>query len=425
LRSSGRCAFVYSPQTRTAPRKSARRYGGGASAPLITFNALTHTYDANGNLTSDGTRTYTYDAADRLKTVTQGGTTTTFAYDGLGRRLKQTVGTTETRYLWCGAAICQQRDATDVVQKRFVAEGEYVLTGTKKYLYLTDHLGSVRDLVDITGTPTLVGSFDYTPYGAVARSWGTVTPGYTYAGLFAHPQTGLLLSATRAYDPAKGKWLNRDGIREAGGINLTGYVGASPAMANDPLGLTPIDDFAEGVGIGIIGGVVAIGVVSLLPAAVVASPFFLVPAALIGGAGFGAWAGALAKAIAGGCTGDIARLLGEGFGGGLVGGFVGRLPKITIDTFIKNPRLLFGKSPGEVWAMLDGLGANWAIRPSNQGSHAGQGIKFVQITPGGEMTGVQVIWHPGGGHHGSPPYWKINNGIDPPIRVGPQFPKLQ
>lgn len=204
---------------------------------ITAWNAATHTYDNNGNLTGDGTRTYTYDAADRLKTVTQGGTTTTFAYDGLGRRLKQTVGSTETRYLWCGAAICQQRSNTDTVQKRFFAEGEYVLTGTKKYLTLTDHLGSVRDLVDITGTPTLVGSFDYTPYGAVARSWGTVTPGYTYAGLFAHPQTGLLLSATRAYDPAKGKWLNKDPIREAGGINLYGYVGASPMMGIDPLGL--------------------------------------------------------------------------------------------------------------------------------------------------------------------------------------------
>ena len=56
----------------------------------------------------------------------------------------------------------------------------------------------------------------YTPYGAVARSWGTVTPGYTYAGLFAHTQTGLLLSATRAYDPAKGKWLNKDPDTRAG-----------------------------------------------------------------------------------------------------------------------------------------------------------------------------------------------------------------
>ncbi|MCC6716313.1 MAG: peptidase C39, bacteriocin processing [Acetobacteraceae bacterium] len=212
---------------------------------ISTFNAVSHTYDANGNLSSDGARTYTYDAADRLVTITQGGTTVTFAYDGLGRRLKQIVGATETRYLWCGPAICQQRSGAETLQKRFVAEGEYVQTGTKKYLTLTDHLGSVRDVIDITGTPTLVGSFDYRPYGEVARSWGTVTTGYTYAGLFAQTNTNLLLSTTRAYNPANGKWLNVDPIRERGGINLTGYVGAGPMAANDPLGLK--FRFADGI----------------------------------------------------------------------------------------------------------------------------------------------------------------------------------
>lgn len=202
-----------------------------------TFNAVAYTYDANGNLSSDGTRTYTFDAADRLKTITQGATTVTFGYDGIGRRLKQTVGSTETRYLWCGIGICQQRSSLDTAEKRFYSEGEYVHTGTKKYLALTDHLGSVRDVIDITGTPTLVGSFDYRPYGAVARSWGAVTTGYTYAGLFAQTNTGLLLSTTRGYNPSNGKWLNADPIREAGGNNLTGYVGGRPIAAVDPLGL--------------------------------------------------------------------------------------------------------------------------------------------------------------------------------------------
>lgn len=204
---------------------------------VSTFNAVSYTYDANGNLSSDGTRTYTYDAADRLKTVTQGATTVTFAYDGIGRRLKQTVGATETRYLWCGTTICQQRNGSDTAEKRFYSEGEYVHTGTKKYLTLTDHLGSVRDVVDITGTPTLVGSFDYRPYGETARSWGTVTTGYTYAGLFAQTNTALLLSTTRAYNPANGRWLNIDPKREKGGVNLYGYTNGSPVLLFDPQGM--------------------------------------------------------------------------------------------------------------------------------------------------------------------------------------------
>lgn len=216
---------------------------------VSTFGGTSYSYDNNGNLTSDGTRTYTYDAADRLLTVTQGSAVTTYGYDGLGRRVKRIYAngaSTETRYLWCGAAICQTRDGTDTVTAKLFAEGEYRPSGTKKYLYLTDHLGSVRDVVDITGTPTLVAAFDYTPYGAVARSYGSVTPLYQYAMLVADPNTGLYLSLTRAYNPANGKWLSTDPIREQGGINLTGYVGGKPLLNSDPMGLM-------GMGAGMLG----------------------------------------------------------------------------------------------------------------------------------------------------------------------------
>ena len=126
---------------------------------------------------------------------------------------------------------------TDTVTAKLFAEGEYRPSGTKKYLTLTDHLGSVRDVVDITGTPTLVAAFDYTPYGAIARSYGSISPVYQWAGLVADISAGVLLSATRAYNPANGKWFSVDPIREAGGINLTGYVGSSPINFVDVLGL--------------------------------------------------------------------------------------------------------------------------------------------------------------------------------------------
>lgn len=206
---------------------------------VSTFGGTSYTYDANGNLTNDGVRTYTYDAADRLLTVTQGSAVTTYGYDGLGRRVKRTYAngtSTESRYLWCGAAICQTRDATDTVTAKLFAEGEYRPSGTKKYLYLTDHLGSVRDVVDITGTPTLVAAFDYTPYGAVARSYGSVVPLYQWASLTADPYTGLYLSATRAYSPVLGRWVSADSLVAA---NLYSYINDEPIGETDVLGLAP------------------------------------------------------------------------------------------------------------------------------------------------------------------------------------------
>ena len=38
-----------------------------------------------------------------------------------------------------------------------------------------------------------------------------------------------------------------------------------------------------------------------------------------------------------------------------------------------------------------------------------------------ELTGRMMQWHPGGGHHGLDPYWKISTGETGTIRVGPQF----
>ena len=43
------------------------------------------TYDANGNLTGDGTSAYIYDGENRLVSATAAGVTATLTYDPLGR----------------------------------------------------------------------------------------------------------------------------------------------------------------------------------------------------------------------------------------------------------------------------------------------------------------------------------------------------
>jgi YD repeat-containing protein len=46
------------------------------------------TYDASGNLTSNGTRTLEWDGPDRLTAVTTGTHCTEFTYDGLSGRAR-------------------------------------------------------------------------------------------------------------------------------------------------------------------------------------------------------------------------------------------------------------------------------------------------------------------------------------------------
>jgi len=58
-----------------------------------------YAYDDNGNIISDGTRTFTYNQDNRLIRVEQGAVTLgEYAYDGLGRRVKKTVSGTTIHY---------------------------------------------------------------------------------------------------------------------------------------------------------------------------------------------------------------------------------------------------------------------------------------------------------------------------------------
>ncbi|MDE1153154.1 MAG: hypothetical protein PW788_11515 [Micavibrio sp.] len=217
-----------------------------------TWGTLAYVYDANGNLTSgDGTKTYKWDAEDRLIEIdyTAGGKTQ-FTYNGTGQRRMQTETTaggtvTTTRNMWCGGFVCQTRSGTDVVQRRQMAEGELNVTTGQKLIYMPDQLGAARDVIDAT-TGTRVQSYDFEPYGAVVRSNGSTPVDYQYASLMMHPASALQLSSTRAYDPATGRWLNKDPIREAGGINLYGYVAENSVNRIDPLGLAWVPPNAYG-----------------------------------------------------------------------------------------------------------------------------------------------------------------------------------
>jgi uncharacterized protein RhaS with RHS repeats len=50
-------------------------------------------------------------------------------------------------------------------------------------------------------------------------------------------ETGLIYCQQRYYDPAAGRWLTRDPIRHAGGVNLYEYCGGDPVNGADPSGL--------------------------------------------------------------------------------------------------------------------------------------------------------------------------------------------
>src|ERR1035437_8160986 len=97
------------------------------------------------------------------------------------------------------------------------------------YYYTSDHLGSIRELTNSSGT--IVARYDYDPFGRTTLVSGTNLATKQYAGYYAHQTSGLYLTKYRAFDPNTGRWFGCDPIGENGGINLYGYVADDPINA--------------------------------------------------------------------------------------------------------------------------------------------------------------------------------------------------
>lgn len=205
--------------------------------------ARSFTYDANGNTLTDGVRTMTWDAKNRLKTVTVGADTWKWDYDYLDRRVKEYLNNVVTKlYIWRGNEIVQERTAANAITRTHYfggfSDGAAPTTGTK-YQTLPDHLGNIREVITTTGV--IAARYDYTPYqGPVAVGTQTVTPTFLTIGRYQrHVGSGLELALYRAYDPILGRWMSEDPIGESGGLNLYEYVSNDPLNRADLYGQHP------------------------------------------------------------------------------------------------------------------------------------------------------------------------------------------
>ncbi len=173
-----------------------------------------------------------------------------FTYDGLGRRVRivEKKGhkvVSDKRYFWVGGAIVTERDTLrsgSPVTKRYFPQG--VKDGGKSLYYTFDHLGSVRELVDSTGK--VRAAYRYSAYGRRDKVAGDLEADWGFAGLWHHEPSGLELATYRAYDATRGRWLSRDPLGEAAGLNMLAYCGGDPINLIDPPGLETYIYFTDG-----------------------------------------------------------------------------------------------------------------------------------------------------------------------------------
>ena len=218
---------------------------------LQSYGAATYVFGAAGDLQQiqgAQTTTYSYDIYGNLRTVVLPTATVTYKVDGSNRRVAKLVnGTVVQRFLYQDQLkVAAELDVANTVVARFVYGGrpnvpEYMIKGGVTYRIITDHLGSVRLVVDST-TGAVAQRIDYDAWGQVTSDSNPGFQPFGFAGGLYDRETGLVRFGARDYDSNTGRWTAKDPIRfEGGDANIYAYVGGEPVSYADPEGLNPSD----------------------------------------------------------------------------------------------------------------------------------------------------------------------------------------
>lgn len=212
-----------------------------------TPQAGTYTYDANGNMTSDGVKCYQYNEAnqlDKVKKCSNNQTIAEYVYDYKGNRMVKknfsngTLANTvvswsdsyETKIIEGGAT---ENTAYYFANGQLIAKKDK--NGNKTYIH-SDHLGSTSVVTNQAGS--LVEETKYDPGGKV-KSGGTANK-FLYTGQEHDGETGLHYYGARYYNPQIRRFTQPDDIIQnvynPQDLNRYSYVRNNPLRYIDPSG---------------------------------------------------------------------------------------------------------------------------------------------------------------------------------------------
>jgi RHS repeat-associated protein len=211
-----------------------------ATNRMTSLPGFTPTYDANGNVLSDNSNTYFWNAENRPATINGGNWT----YDALGRPVEPAGASFQIVYAPTGERLAYMQSQT--FTQAFVplpggATVIYNSSGVSRYRH-PDWLGSAR----VTSTPQrgFISSTAYAPFGEPYATLGSLDPNFT--GQESVSGAGLFDFPAREYSN-QGRWASPDPAGLAAvdpsnpqSWNRYAYVGNDPLDLVDPTGLYPV-----------------------------------------------------------------------------------------------------------------------------------------------------------------------------------------
>ena len=215
-----------------------------------SHGTTTYTYDANGSLTAKGTQTIKYDPERRPILVQDGTSIHRAAYDGDGVRRKRDDSNGTVHYLGgYERKLAGGSSSPETITKYYSASLgalsrplAFRRGGTLHWVG-SDHLGGTVRVLD--SSFTALDGMRYKPYGEDRDTGSSLNTDRKFTGQTEDEAAGLYWYASRAYDPAIGRFVSPDSIVPAPGnpqsLNRYSYVYNNPLGNVDPSGHGPDD----------------------------------------------------------------------------------------------------------------------------------------------------------------------------------------
>ena len=225
-------------------------------------------YDADGNVTATGGKTFTYDSQNEL--VSMNGGAVSLVYDGDGNRVAETASGVTTRYLVddlnpTGYAQVVEETVNGAPQREYtyglqrIDEDQIVNNAWTVSYYGYDGFGTVRQLTNAAGAVT--DTYEYDAFGNEITSTGSTPNEMLYRGEQYDSTLGLYYLRARYYNPATGRFMSRDplngNIRIPATLHKYLYADTDPVNVEDPSG--------QGLFDRIVAGILAVGLFTASP----------------------------------------------------------------------------------------------------------------------------------------------------------------